>query len=341
MIPDAYYSLRPFIPRRMQLMLRRWRVRHQRQQNGYCWPLWEAAGAAPPNWPGWPAGKRFALVLTHDVESNLGVSRCEQLADIEEERGFRSTFGFVPFRYETPDRLRRTLVDRGCEITVHDYNHDGKLFRNRRIFEERRGPVNEVLERWKTRGFASAATLHNLAWIGELDIDYDTSTFDVDPFEPQSCGVGRIFPFWVQPPNGDGRGFVELPYTLPQDFTLFILMRELSNDIWRTKLDWIAEKGGMALIKTHPDYMAFGKEDGRNDHYPVEFYAGLLDYVRERYGNEVWLASPAEMARYWMGLRPTDAGGAIADHGTLCAGCQKAHSAGWLSHYRPPSLSSE
>ena len=62
-------------------------------------------------------------------------------------------------------------------------------------------------------------------------------------------------------PNGDAinharSGYVELPYTLPQDSTLFLLLCEKTTDIWRRKLDWIAAHGGMALIDTHPDYMA-------------------------------------------------------------------------------------
>jgi hypothetical protein len=48
------------------------------------------------------------------------------------------------------------------------------------------------------------------------------------------------------------RGYVELPYPLPQDFTLFTVMREKDIDIWKKKLDWIVEKGGMALLITHP-----------------------------------------------------------------------------------------
>jgi hypothetical protein len=53
-----------------------------------------------------------------------------------------------------------------------------------------------------------------------------------------------------------------LPYTLVQDFNLFKILREPNIDIWKRKLDWIAERGGMALINTHPDYMGFeGKQD--------------------------------------------------------------------------------
>ena len=53
------------------------------------------------------------------------------------------------------------------------------------------------------------------------------------------------------------RGYIELPYTLAQDSTLFILLQEQSAEIWRRKLDWVAEHGGMALVNVHPDYLTF------------------------------------------------------------------------------------
>jgi hypothetical protein len=96
--------------------------------------------------------------------------------------------------------------------------------------------------------------LDNLAWLHELDIQYDSSTFDTDPFEPQPDGVGTIYPFWA--PSGNGKaGYMEIPYTLPQDFTLFILMRQRKIDTCKRKLDWIAENGKMALLLVHPGYI--------------------------------------------------------------------------------------
>lgn len=331
---DYYYMLRPLIPRPIQILSRRLRVKRQARRHP-CWPIDEACGVPPPGWPGWPEGKRFAFVLTHDVEQAAGVPRCEHLAKLEEQLGFQSTFGFVPHRYETPERVRTTLRERGFEIMVHDFNHDGKLYRSREIFEKRCGSINFFLDLWNTRGFASGSSLHHLTWINDLNIDYDISSYDVDPFEPQPCGLGRIFPFWVQQPNGGGRGYVELPYTLPQDFTLFILMQERNNAIWRKKLDWIAERGGMALIKTHPDYMAFDQNDRRMERYPVEFYIDFLRYVRERYDGEFWLAQPSGVARYWRELPPAGGVNTIGVRHTFCVYCREAHENGWLTHYRP------
>jgi hypothetical protein len=138
---------------------------------------------------------------------------------------------------------------------------------------------------------------HNLKWIHDLNIEYDMSTFDVDPFEPQSDGVNTIFPFQVT--SGlNGAGYVELPYTLPQDFTLFILMQEKDITIWQQKLDWIASHGGMALLNTHPDYMRFSTDKTEEEVYNVDLYKEFLEYVRRRYKGLYWHVRPCEMAAY-------------------------------------------
>jgi hypothetical protein len=139
---------------------------------------------------------------------------------------------------------------------------------------------------------------HNLTWIHDLNILYDASTFDVDPFEPQPDGAGTIFPFVVKNRDLD-KSYVELPYTLPQDFTLFILMKQRNIDIWKKKLDWIVEKGGMALVITHPDYMNFNEHKLAIDEYPVDHYADFLHYINEKYQNQYWHALPREIAQLW------------------------------------------
>ena len=338
---DLYYTLKPLIPRRLQLVFRQWRASHQYRHSNN-WPIWDEAGSPPPGWPGWPEGKRFAVVLTHDVEQEAGIAHSKDLADLEEARGVRSAFGFVPRRYQTPERLRHTLVDRGFEVMVHDLYHDGKLFRSGRKFAKRCAAINQFLLQWETHGFSSAAMHHNLRWISQLNIDYSVSTYDVDPFEPQACGLGRIFPFWVQSPTGGAHGFVEIPYTLPQDSTVFILLKEQSNAIWRRKVDWIAGKGGMALIKTHPDYMVFPNESRRVDGYPVEWYTDLLDYVTARYGSDAWFATPSGVARYWRGLRPVDGVNTniLALQESFCASCRQAHAAGGLKQF-PTSVAAD
>jgi hypothetical protein len=138
---------------------------------------------------------------------------------------------------------------------------------------------------------------HNLDWIHDLNIEYDASTFDTDPFEPQPHGMGTIFPFFVKG-TSSRKGYIGLPYTLPQDFTLFILMKEKNIDIWKKKLDWIAKNNGMALLNIHPDYMNFDNNRLRMEEYPAEYYKDFLEYINLKYSGQYWHALPKEVAQY-------------------------------------------
>jgi hypothetical protein len=259
------------------------------------WPI-PAACTIPIGWPGWPSGKRFAFVLSHDVEGRKGLDRCRALAHLEMLLGFRSSFNFVPEgAYETPGELRGFLREHGFEVGVHDLRHDGKLYRSRAAFMAAAPRINHYLAEWKASGFRAGFMRHNLEWIKQLDVRYDASTFDHDPFEPQPDGANTIFPFWVK--RSDGTGYVELPYTLVQDSTLFLVLREKTNAIWKQKLDWVAEHGGMALVIVHPDYMAFDERPTSTE-YSASLYRDFLSYALERYGNTAWFATPEEVADY-------------------------------------------
>ena len=299
-----YYLVKPAVPWSVRMALRRVRARRLRRRFSGSWPIDEAAAGAPRGWPGWPDGRQFAFVLTHDVEGATGLARCRALAELEMGLGFRSSFNFVPEGgYATPEALRTFLSEQGFEVGVHDLRHDGSLYRSARSFREGARAINHHLHAWGAVGFRAGFMFHNLQWLGDLDVLYDASTFDTDPFEPQPDGVGTIFPFWV--PRADGSGYVELPYTLAQDSTLFLVLREPGIDVWKRKLDWIASRGGLALVNVHPDYMSF---DGRcrPSEYPAQLYAALLEYVAERYRDQCWCALPRTVATYvaqWHGQR--------------------------------------
>ena len=259
-----YYNLKPFIPRPLRTSVRRRLAERMRKRVGGVWPIMPGSEIAPKGWSGWPGGHKFGLVLTHDVEGKSGLDRCRALMQIEMELGFRSSFNFVPEgSYRVPAALREELLENGFEVGVHDLRHDGRLFRSAAGFERRASRINSYLRDWGAVGFRSGFMLHKLDWLHELDIDYDMSTFDTDPFEPQPEGRHTIFPFLVQRAklNDDSiefeKAYAELPYTLPQDSTLFVLLQETTPEIWLRKLDWVASHGGMALINTHPDYMSF------------------------------------------------------------------------------------
>jgi peptidoglycan/xylan/chitin deacetylase (PgdA/CDA1 family) len=293
---DLYYFIKPAIPHEVRLRLRGYLASRQRRRSFNVWPVNESAARQPEWWSGWPGGKQFAFTLTHDVEGTKGMERCRALAQLEMDLGFRSSFNFVPEgAYDTPSALLSFLVEHGFEIGVHDLHHDGSLYRSKVEFSASARRINEYLQRWQAVGFRSAFMFHNLEWLKELNVLYDASTFDTDPFEPQSDGANTIFPFWV--PRSDGSGYVELPYTLPQDSTLFLVLGETTSDIWKRKLDWVAQHGGLALVNVHPDYIAFGKSAGRAE-FPVTRYEELLSQVSEQFGPDVWCALPRDVAQF-------------------------------------------
>ena len=296
---QLFYNLKPFIPRAIQIALRRQIALRKRKLYSHVWPIDERAGKAPEGWSGWPKDKRFALVLTHDVDTEVGHEKCQKLAESEQKMGFRSSFNFVPERYSVSPQLRNYLNEHGFEVAIHGLCHDGKLFSSRKIFSERATRINHYLKEWKSVGFHSPSMHRNLDWIHDLNVEYDQSTFDTDPFEPQPDGVRIIFPFWVQD-NSMQKGYVELPYTLPQDHTLFVIMKERDINVWKGKLDWIAEKGGMVLLNSHPDYMNFNCKKYGIEEYPAEYYEEFLAYVKRKYEGQYWHVVPREMARFWL-----------------------------------------
>ena len=230
-----YYRVKPFIPQALRSAVRRKIAARLRHRVGDIWPIMPGSEQPPQDWPGWPEGKKFALVLTHDVERQAGFARWRDLMKIEMEFELRSSFNFVPEgSYRVPREAREELTTNGFEVGIHDLRHDGRLFASRRAFNRNAARINAHLGDWGAVGFRSGFMLHKLDWLHELDIHYDASTFDTDPFEPQPDGRHTIFPFWVpasqaahQQSFSSGRasgGYVELPYTLPQDSTIFLLL---------------------------------------------------------------------------------------------------------------------
>src|SRR5271155_2263153 len=237
LVNTLYYLVKPLMPWRLRVALRRRRAQSRRIAYANKWPIDEQAGTTPSGWPGWPENKRFSLVLTHDVEGNKGLARVEQVMALESKYDFRSSFYFVPEReYRVSSSLRRSIEENGFEVGVHGLRHDGKLYRSKAEFASRAARIREYLRDWNACGFRSPLMQHRLEWQHLLGVEYDGSTFDTDPFEPEPDGAETIFPFWVSGPAGNG--YVELPYTLAQDFTMFVILGEQDINIWKQKLDW-------------------------------------------------------------------------------------------------------
>lgn len=293
-----YYRLKPFIPRALISVLRRAHSRREHQKPAANWPTdaryaafqWEllqqlsvVRGEASICYRAlWPDGHRFAFVLTHDIETARGQAFVREVADLEERHGFRSCFNFVLDRYPLDLGLMQELRERGFEVGCHGLKHDGHLFDSRPIFLSRAHAINQEMRRHGMVGFRSPLTLRNPLWLQELEIEYDASFFDTDPFEPIPGGAMTIWPFFL------GR-LVELPYTLVQDHTLTSILGARTPDIWLDKVDFIRRNQGMALLITHPDYL--------RESTTYQVYTDFLGAMAQ--STHYWHALPRDIAAWW------------------------------------------
>jgi len=295
---NLYYVLKPFLPRSVTRVLRRLYSRPKQGSFQLGWPIearyarfqWEvmrqvliSTGRLALSFTHfWPHGHRFAFVLTHDIETEAGQAYVRAVADLEESFGFRSSFNFVPESYPLDHDLLHELRGRGFEIGIHGLKHDGKLFSSHAEFTRRAKRINRYLKELGAVGFRAPLTHRHPEWMQALDIEYDLSFFDTDPFEPIPGGVMSIWPFIV------GR-FVELPYTLVQDYTLTAVLRESTPRIWLEKVEFVKRFHGMALVNTHPDFLM--------DRVTWKVYAEFLQLMRQ--GSGYWHVLPKEVARWW------------------------------------------
>jgi peptidoglycan/xylan/chitin deacetylase (PgdA/CDA1 family) len=294
----AYYALKPLLPRWLTRRMKRVYGAHRGRARQLAWPiedryvrfqfgvvsnLLEILGRANlPFIDFWPDGRRFAFVLTHDIETAEGQAFASNVADIDAAFGFRSCFNFVPERYHVDRGLMDELSARGFEIGVHGLRHDGRDFATLRQFVHRATRMNEFIHDFGTVGFRAPLTHRNPQWMQMLDIEYDGSFFDTDPYEPIAGGTMSIWPFQL------GR-FVELPYTLAQDYTVAEVVGETTPRLWLEKVEFIRANHGMALLNTHPDYL-------RKPH-TRRIYSEFLATMRARADFHHGL--PREVARWW------------------------------------------
>lgn len=296
-VRSLYYRIRPILPRSVQMAARRRFVRVQERASFPSWPtetalhdlyrylllLVEKIHGAPLPWIApWPQPYVWAVTLTHDVERAVGYAHVETIAALEREAGVRSAWYFVPERDYTVDpELVRTFSDAGFEIGVHGLRHDGRDLAAG-VFERRLPAMRDYGRRWGSVGFRAPATQRSWERMEQLGFDHDSSYSDVARYEPQSGGSCSWLPFFI----GD---MVELPITLPMDHTLFELLAQEDGRVWFEKASFLRERGGIALLLTHPDYML----------QPVRLaeYERFLSHVA--CDSSAWLALPREVAAWW------------------------------------------
>jgi hypothetical protein len=285
------------LPRRTQLALRRVFARRQGQPAFPAWPIEHSlhdmyswlfatvtgmAGRPVPWLDPWPAGRAWAMVLTHDVETDVGYADLGLLRDRERAHGYRSSWNFVPERYDVDEDTLDDLRDEGCEIGVHGLRHDGRDLGSARLLDQRLPAIRAYADTWGAVGFRSPGTQRSWELMPRLGFDYDSSYPDTDPYEPQPGGCCTYLPFFNEQ-------MVELPITLPQDHTMFEILGHADGELWTTKARDIRTRGGMVLVLTHPDY-------ARNEGVALAWKQLLDEFADD---DSVWQALPREVASWW------------------------------------------
>lgn len=231
----------------------------------------------------WKNGKRSAFVLTHDVECEQSQQYVMKLAKLEHAMGFRSCFHFVGDRYPICWDVIDGLKEMGFEIGIHGLKHDGKLFLSPQITRKRMQRINDCACSMDAAMFRAPMTIRDPFQMQMLDLPYDLSFFDTDPFEPMPGGVMSIWPFNIG-------HLIELPYTLVQDYTLFELLKQNDFLYWQKKVIYLMEHFGMILLDSHPDYL-------QSPHH-FKVYQQFLESMCELQ-SEVWHALPSEVGAWW------------------------------------------
>jgi hypothetical protein len=298
----TYYAMRPFLPTSVRKHLQRMALRGWDQTPFPGWPIDQTVdrlldqimGLALRANPGeripfiwfWPDGFSGCAVMTHDVETTAGRDFCSSLMDLDDRFGIKSSFQLIPEgRYEISDAFLNNLRKRGFEVNVHDFNHDGDLFRDRQQFLQRVTRINEYGKKFQAQGYRSGVLYRNLDWYDSFDYSYDMSVPNVGHLDPQPGGCCTTKPYFI------GK-ILEIPVVATQDYTLFHILRQYSTDLWEQQIELILEQNGLISFIVHPDYLL--------DKPAREVYTALLSllaYLRKE--SKLWIALPRQLNDWW------------------------------------------
>jgi hypothetical protein len=297
-----YYALRPLIPTALRRTLQRLYMRGWRRMAFPRWPVDDTVDGIverllllcarsqgieriPFIWF-WPDGAPSCAIVTHDIETSDGLDRSAWLMDMDEKAGIRSSFQVVPEdRYPVSEAFLEAIRARGFEINVHDLNHDGRLFSSRDEFLRRVKKINAYARAFGARGFRSGSLYRHADWYDALEVAYDMSIPNAGHLEIQRGGCCTVMPYFIG-------NVVELPLTTTQDYTLFHILNDFSNDVWKNQIESIMSRHGLMSLIVHPDY--------QTDDRARRAYAALLDQLaRLREAGRCWLALPGDVERWW------------------------------------------
>ncbi len=302
LLRKLYYLLRPLTNLPVRRQIQKFQARNWKKLPFPKWPVdttvedicellllksMEAKGLekVPFVWF-WPDGANGCLMMTHDVETQAGRNHCAALMDIDDSFGIKASFQIVPQdRYAVSQDFLELIRNRGFDIAIQDLNHDGRLFDKEEEFLRRIKTINHYGRQYGAKGFRAAILYRKPEWYEAFEFAFDMSIPNVAHLDPQRGGCCTIMPYFIG-------NVLELPVTTVQDYTLFHLLDEHSIDLWKSQVELIFEKHGLASFIVHPDYI-FEPDTSL-------VYKGLLCYLRElRTNRKIWGALPVEVDSWW------------------------------------------
>lgn len=217
------------------------------------WPIAPAADALlalaglAPAAP-WGAA-RWAVAVTHDVDTAVGLRCAPAVADRVEAAGFRACFFVVADAVRSDPGILRELRARGHEIASHDVHHDNRVcFLPAAEREERLRRARASIEPYGGVGFRSPSLLRSADLVEAVGrhFGYDSSLCDTDLEHARGCST--VLPYRL-------RGCLELPVTLPMDSSLAYVgcAPDRAVALWREKCAYVRAVGGLAVLVTHTE----------------------------------------------------------------------------------------
>lgn len=301
-LSKPYYFIRPLLPVAVRRHLQKMYLRGWDRLQFPRWPVdfsvdnlfeelmvlaLKATGAdrIPFIWF-WPEGHNGCVLMTHDVETEIGRDFCKTLMDIDDSYGVKASYQVIPEeRYAVSPDFLELIRQRGHEFAIHDLNHDGHLYKSRDQFIERAAKINAYGRQYRTDGFRAGVLYRKQVWYDELKFAYDMSVPNVAHLDPQRGGCCTVMPYFI----GD---ILEIPVTTIQDYTLFNILGDFSTRIWKEQTRMICEKFGMMSFIIHPDYVIRDKERG--------VYKELLQHIADlRESKSIWVTTPSQVNTWW------------------------------------------
>lgn len=239
----------------------------------------------------WPNNKKFAIVISHDVDKKDGIRNADKFLELESRKGLRSTWFLLSNYYHIEKSFLDKIVRNKCEIALHGYNHDNKIaYLNESMIKKRLNHGFGKFKGYKLKGFRSPALLTTpmLEKVLSKHFLYDSSVVDTEMFlsDSKNTGCCTVFPFFRN-------NILHLPITIPID-SLLIFRSFTQNQIynlWVKKIEHIRKMGGLALLATHTEsaYIANKK------YFPI--YERFINYISKC--DDAWIATCFDIATWW------------------------------------------